>query len=84
MVNFPKSYYVFGQLDFTWIPANALPFGTALPCHVAHSKHAPRALNDEDARRVHHASVALRDRRVVEVYVGSMGLGVQWDPVNWE
>ena len=20
----------------------------------------------------------------VEVYVGSMGLGVQWDPVNWE
>ena len=25
MVNSPKSYYVFGQLDFTWIPANAHP-----------------------------------------------------------
>ena len=24
------------------------------------------------------------ERRAVEVYVGSMGLGVQWDPVNWE
>ena len=22
--------------------------------------------------------------QVVEVYVGSVGLGVQWDPVNWE
>ena len=25
-----------------------------------------------------------RQRRVVEAYVGSMGLGVQWDPVNWQ
>ena len=53
MVNLSKSYYVFGQLDFTWIPANAPPaFGTALPLnrgvpHVPRKSH-PLRLQEAD------------------------------------
>ena len=32
----------------------------------------------------HIKDIERRFLGLLEVYVGSMGLGVQWDPVNWE
>ena len=99
MVNFPKSYYVFGQLDFTWIPANAPPpyIGTALLFQrkMDETRAAEEARREDAAkserRALRDAQRAYQDKlREMEARLGRWGWGwggagnyIHINPVNY-